>query len=463
MTNNRVENLFSNIKEKWYKLTPSSPKNEQNVTQRKNLKRYGVFLNEENNFVSPAVSRFSESYYKNFKLEHIAHPNTFPFFITLNSTELDLIDSNSNILSEKNLGKTNKIIHTEGSDKYKILIDYYSETDSNIIFNKLSDLDKRILLFIATFRNVQFLQIVKETGAQTARVERSLERLHRYFLIDKWKFYRDPIIEGEEKGNLMGDCYSIYSHGTTLLLVHNLISKEYTYKWKEVLKEEDSFTPIRCWKIVDAFLSFRLKDDFVSYAPFSYMEAFEYLEEVKIPLTKKANNKNTKYTEQSQRIIQELKSSSEKPQNFKLIKKRRRVPRQRFNGQFVLQNNTGRSVKIDIYPFITKSEINSDMSKLGNVFKHYGYHLKNGVDENGDTRLLLIIVDNPSQIEAIEDRYHVSDSYNSLNNILFLDLTAVSEKDILSSLKVLVLDKDKQHKLKTAKFSFNKVLQGELA
>ena len=102
----------------------------------------------------------------------------------------------------------------------------------------------------------------------------------------------------------------------------------------------------------------------------------------------------------------------------------------------------------------------SDMDNLWDVFRHFG-HLKNGFDENGDKHLLLIIVDSIEQIQAINDKYRVNDSYDGLDNILFLDLKEASTNNILSALKVLKLKEDGNHELKTTRFNINNVFLEE--
>lgn len=426
----------------------------------KSLKKLGVFKDKQTQqLVSPAVSRFSQSYYDDFELIHVPPVNHFPFFVTLNNENIENVAHHKSSRVELDENNGNLMINNheikKGAKSHKVIIDYYTENDYIIIDQLLSDLDRQILLFIATFRNVQFLQIVRETGATTKQVSNSLDRLHKYYLVDRWKFKRDPHIEGERAENLTGEAFSIYSNGTTYLMIMNLISREFAYKWREILKEKDRFTPIRCWKIVDAYLNFRLKDDFVKYVPFHYMKRFDYKVSFELPNKKATQQKNKTLNDQAQQYAQSI-AKNKRAAKPRIVEKTMYVPELRFNGQFQVRGKNGKIACFDLYPFVTMSGEHSDMDNLWDVFRHFG-HLNNGFDENGDKHLLLIIVDSVAQIQAINDKYRVNDSYDGLDNILFLDLKEASTNNILSALKVLKLKGDGNHELKTTRFNINNV------
>ena len=56
----------------------------------KSLKKLGVFKDKQTQqLVSPAVSRFSQSYYDDFELIHVPPVNHFPFFVTLNNENIE--------------------------------------------------------------------------------------------------------------------------------------------------------------------------------------------------------------------------------------------------------------------------------------------------------------------------------------------------------------------------------------
>jgi hypothetical protein len=459
MSNNRigVKNFWNSLRESFqstfFKPNSRQPKKPHALSEA-SLKRLGFYKNNETGkLIAPSASRFSETYYESFELQPVKHPSAFPFYLTIPEEELGVFSSSTQTDTPIKPGKPS-------GKKHKILIEYaYSETDSLLVYNQLTDLDKQILLFIAIFRNVQFQQIVRETGVSANRVEKSLLRLLKFYLIRQYKFKRDPLIVGEDKAELAGDCYSIYAYGTTVLLVNNILAPELAHKWKEITKEEDSYSPIRYWKIADAYLNFRVKDDFVSFKPYSYMEGFTYTEEISVPIRNQSGDKSG-LSEQSKRIVGEIKnqkSTGTKPA-ARTYQRQRRVPRIRFNGQFNMRGKNGQNVLIDLYPFVTQNEDYSDLSKLVNVFLHYG-QLKNGLDKNGNQRLLMVIVDSTEQIQAIENKYHLSNDYMSLNNILFLDLEIASQTNVMEAMKVLLLSEDrKSHKLRTAKFNIDDTL-----
>ena len=73
-----------------------------------------------------------------------------------------------------------------------------------------------------------------------------------------------------------------------------------------------------------------------------------------------------------------------------------------------------------------------------NVFKHFG-RFEDGLDEEGNKRYLLIIVDNFDDIQEIEDKYMLIENggYKNLNNIIFLNLELAAEEGIDKSLVVI--------------------------
>lgn len=465
---NRIYFLVKNLKNRLITSMPSRLKGDfidnkekeeillepyKPVKKTKSLKRLGYYKNTESNgIVSSHGSRFSQEYYENFQLERIPHPNTFPFFITLSDDLIDFVSERTIIKSKKefvNIDDLDNDAESTVDFPRKRLIDYYDESDYFIIYDRLTELDIHILLLIATFRKIQFLQIVKETGARAERVEKSLKRLHRYYLIDKWKFNRDPNIEKNISGRETGYSYSVLQNGTTLLLVTDNISQEFAFKWKEIEKEKDSYRAIRCWKVVDTYLDFRVKSDFKYYAPYSYLEAFQYTDVFELPNKTQQNNKNA-ISQQTKDIVDKIG----KKQSARTVKTTRTIGRVRFDGELYLENND-RKTKIDLFPFLTYTGDNNDLDNLLNIFKHFG-KFENGFDEFGYKRYLMIIVDSIKEIEIIENHYHMSTSYDALKNIIFFDLELASKVDIQSATKILVPNKDENSKtIKTVAFDLS--------
>ena len=142
-------------------------------------------------------------------------------------------------------------------EDYIIQINYSQETDYELISKQLNQLDMDILLFIATFRNVQLLlQISREFGLPIPKIKPHIKRLREFYLIQEWEFER------EDTPGALATSYSIYSHGTMLLLLANKISRNFTYKWKDILREEDNYSPIRYWKVVDAYQNFKFNQNY---------------------------------------------------------------------------------------------------------------------------------------------------------------------------------------------------------
>ena len=220
------------------------------------------------------------------------------------------------------------------------------------------------------------------------------------------------------------------------------LSPQYAYKWKEQQRREDDYSPIRHWKIMDAYLNFRFHKEFAGFVSYSYLNPFTYTE--KIELRKAKHQPSFKEEEQF------MKSADVRvPERAKEIT--RLVRRVRFNGQILLHNQeTKKTTKFDLYPFITTDKQDSDLSKLETIFKHYG-RFNNGLDAEGNKRFLLIIVDNPSVIALIEEEYRLSDRYVSLENILFMDLSE-SKKDFFSSIKRIKHFDDSNPELRTVQF-----------
>ena len=402
------------------------------------LKRFGIYKSDsdEETFKSPAVSSLSEEYYRKFSMEAVRFPNSYPFAIVVSRDDINIV-SNTSFKGGGVEVEEESAFALNTSKNVTHIIDYEDESAYDVIYNLLSDFDKKVLRTISEFRNVQHLQILREFGNKTKRIEKSLERLNRLYLIQKFKFNLP-----DEADQEYGYCYAIYSHGSYLLMKHMDLSPQYAYKWKEQQRREDDYSPIRHWKIMDAYLNFRFHKEFAGFVSYSYLNQFTYTEKIEL--------KKAKHQPSSKDEEQFMKSADVRtPEKTKEIT--RLVRRVRFNGQILLHNqDTNKTTKFDLYPFITTDKQDSDLSRLETIFKHYG-RFNNGLDAEGNKRFLLIIVDNPSVIALIEEEYRLSDRYVSLENILFMDLSE-SKKDFFSSIKRIKHFDDSNPELRTVQF-----------
>ena len=404
------------------------------------LKRFGIYKSDANNdtFKSPAVSSLSEEYYRKFYMEVVKFPNSYPFAIVISRDNINIVsNTGAGFSGEMEVDAEDKSLALNRSKNITHIIDYEDESAYDVVYNLLTDFDKKVLRTISEFRNVQHLQILREFGDKTNKIEKSLERLNRLYLIQKFRFKLPDEAEQE-----YGFCYAIYSHGSYLLMKHMDLSPQYAYKWKEQQRREDDYSPIRHWKIMDAYLNFRFHKEFAGFVSYTYLNQFTYTE--KIELRKAKHQPSSKEEEQF------MKSADVRvPEKIKEIT--RLVRRVRFNGQILLYNQeTKKTTKFDLYPFITTDKQDSDLSKLETIFKHYG-RFNNGLDAEGNKHFLLIIVDNPSVIALIEEEYRLSDRYVSLDNILFMDLSE-SKKDFFSSIKRIKHFDDSNPELRTVQF-----------
>lgn len=362
------------------------------------LRRFGVRTIDGKATLN-TVSRFSDDYYKKYAstplLKQVSPNNDFPF-------------------------------HLQLQEDYIIQINYSQETDYELISKQLNQLDMDILLFIATFRNVQLLQISREFGLPIPKIKPHLKRLREFYLVQEWEFER------EDTPGALATSYSIYSHGTMLLLLANKISRNFTYKWKDILREEDNYSPIRYWKVVDAYQNFKFNQNYAYFVPTSKLEKFTYT------LTK------TQEKSEGTSPLSGMEKRKSELQAKKAKKKERtytvHVPRYLFIGQLALNKKADDGTKnlFDVYPYITNVGDTSDLDKLLNVFKHFG-RFEDGLDEEGNKRYLLIIVDNFDDIQEIEDKYMLIENggYKNLNNIIFLNLELAAEEGIDKSLVVI--------------------------
>ena len=93
-----------------------------------------------------------------------------------------------------------------------------------------------------------------------------------------------------------------------LLLLANKISRNFTYKWKDILREEDNYSPIRYWKVVDAYQNFKFNQNYAYFVPTSKLERFTYTvtnteekSESASPLSGIRKNENQNYNPKKRR------------------------------------------------------------------------------------------------------------------------------------------------------------------
>lgn len=432
-----------------------------NNPYQRTLKQLGVKTNMDGNLIATTVSRFSKEYYEFFAdksvLTLINDNPTAPFYLVIDKDSV----SASYQHDQKEISHNSKGI---SSGKHRrIWINYETDMEYKQVYALLTDIDKDILLFIAIFRNVQFLQIIRELGLPSHRCKKSLERLNTYGLIDKFEFVRDFSISDEEMtdSNQTAKSYGITANGTIMLLLEKVISNSLAYKWKELQRYEDNYAPIRHWKVVDAYQEFRLNENYSNYRPYPYLMPFEYEQQI---FTSKKEIEKKKYSV-AEKALGYDKETEKQSKTHKII---RRVPGFRFEGQIEFRDKNGSVTRFDLYPYITeKKEDNrrSDLERLGIVFEHYG-RFKNGIDSNGDRRMLLLVVDSSEQIITIDNEYSLrgtngnANSYKNLRNIVFLNLDKIQNNNLLAALETIVVT-DGKKEIKTVAFTLDNIFNNE--
>lgn len=158
-----------------------------------------------------------------------------------------------------------------------------------------------------------------------------------------------------------------------LLLLANKISRNFTYKWKDILREEDNYSPIRYWKVVDAYQNFKFNQNYAYFVPTSKLEKFTY---TVTKTQEKSESKSPLSGMEKRKSELQAKKAKKKEYTYTV-----HVPRYFFIGQLALNKKEDDGTKnlFDMYPYITNVGDTSDLDKLLNVFKHFG-RFEDGLD-----------------------------------------------------------------------------------
>ena len=329
----------------------------------RSLARYGIKRTADGKYRSVLPSRFSKEYYPTFQLTRIPPANRFPFKLQKDSDGLEAQE--------------------------KVLIDYKQESDFLLVDQQLSDLDRQILIFIGTFRHVQKYQIQKEVGPAVSgkRLDKSLKKLHRYFLIDAWEFPR------QDKKGETATAYSITGNGSKFLAYHQLLEGQ---GYAQLDWQEKSCQPIRFWKIVDVYQMMKASAHYKGFSPRKSFSPKPYKAE----------------------LIETRKNSLGEEQKTKKEKLIYLRPLQ-LDGEILFENPRLQYV-FDLYPIATEE----DFDQLQLALQHW-----EKLDE--DYRYLVVIVDSWDRVEELHGRYRLA---KGPANVLFFDLDSVQNNDLLSAL-----------------------------
>ncbi|MBP2620483.1 hypothetical protein ACVRXQ_06555 [Streptococcus panodentis] len=326
------------------------------------LSKYKIRQNESGKYTTVVPSFYDKDYYRHFQIKRLPQTNRFPFFLQADN---------------------------DGSGSIQLTISYQSEADFLLVGRQLSQLEQKILVFIARFRNVQKLQIQKEIGSSTAgsRLEKALKKLHQYFLIEVWEFPR------KDKAGESARAYSITRNGFSLLRYLQLLEQQGCYQW-ETAFDADLYQPIRSWKIVDTYQVFRLSAHYKDFIPEKQFEPKPY---------------TVRQADRKKNALGEEKESRTERQIF--------LRQASVEGELLFENPRLQYV-FDLYPLVTEKDVADLLLQHWSTFED-------------DYRYLVLIVDSWDWVEEISQTYSLPD-YAA--NILFFDLDSVQNDDLLSSL-----------------------------
>ena len=445
---------------------------------RNKLKDFYINKEEDGRLTVPTYSRFSPAYYSYFEdkplLKKIDEHRP-PFYIAVDKTKYSLINSGNNNTETEITYNGEKI---KNSSRELIRINYTSENEYKQVYSTLSELDIKVLVFLATFRYVQLFQLYKEFPENGKRILKSLARLKDCCLVEEYE-YRNNFETLTKDGQIpieigTSKCYSINLNGSTMLLHEGIMSNNVMYRWKEIIRYEDNFTPIRFWKIVDTYQNFRFQKGYDNYAPYQYLTPFKFTierDEEEL-ITERIGPIPEGTTEIQKKVYREKRQSAIRAINKRYTKndsgrwfRVQHVKGFRFEGQIATKTAKGSTIKFDLYPFIdtlpNSSDNQNDLDRLRTPLLQYGQHFpKNRDEKNNCYRYLLIIVDNESVIKAIEEKYKIlgfnntGKAYN--NTIAFFNLEDATTNDIQQSLKMLTINKD--NKAHTISFTIDEEL-----
>lgn len=286
-----------------------------------------------------------------------------------------------------------------GEKPVPIIVDYRSDSDVDVIFNNLEQLDRDILLFVAKFRNVQKYQINKEFyKVSSTKIENSVRRLYQLHLVSIYDFYRF------DKPNETASTVMIARNGLLVVRRKGMLKAVDMHHWFNDLNDQDELGPIRYWKNCDTYQMLSHAVNYVGYRSRVIFPSRKVIFEREV--------------EEVDKITQQIKKKTVTESVF--------LPKTIMDGEIMMEKNN-RLFLYDLYPVCSQD----DIENLKNVLRLWGAFKVETDNPENKRRILLIIVDNRSVIEKINDRWNIQE-YSE--NILFLDLSTAQETSITHSI-----------------------------
>lgn len=280
-----------------------------------------------------------------------------------------------------------------------VYIDYRNDSDYGIITGQLNSLDKKILTFIAKFRNVQKYQIQKELGntVNSGKIDRALDRLYSYHLLHIYDFPR------YDKPNQTAEAFAISRNGLFCVRYNRWLNASDMHRWYNDMENTDELGPIRYWKNCDTY---QILSHAVNYKGYNSRVSF-----------------NSKKISFQRKIVKKDKITGQK--QYKLVEENTIIPYTVIDGEIVLAGKDD-LYYYDLFPVCT----NDDVDNLVKVFRLWGSFKVEDNLEN-QHRYLMLIVDNQDMIERINQRWDIQD-YS--NRIIFLNLDIAQTTSITHSI-----------------------------
>lgn len=367
------------------KVTRKFSKTKVNGTPKKGVAPYKH--NEDGSITSVMLSRVTNDIYETFDLKDVPTKHSLPVRVVI---------------------PEDKKRHTPQIEKFVL----YDDQEDFILIHHLgllTDLDIKVLAFIAKFQNVQLYHLIKEfsgqKGVNQAIVKRSLTKLKEFLFIKEQEFER---FDDMASDNAKARCFIATRNGMTYLKENSLVSKDEAFRWLN-RHDEDSLNPIRLWKICDAYQTVSHLSGFVSFKSRTLIKGRVY-DRVSTRKGKK------RYT----------------PVHLKQFW---------INGEIEMKAKVGQEeipYFFDLYPYID-SEKSTDSDNLGLALQHFGL-LKKDRDEARNQykrgksvaeKMLVIVVDDWNVASKIINAHHL-DTYSGL--VSFLDLSTVQNDNLLESI-----------------------------
>lgn len=341
----------------------------------------------DGSITSVMLSRITKDIYETFEIRDVPTKHSFPVRVVI---------------------PEDKERHTPKMEKFVL----YDDQEDFVLIHHLgllTELDTKILAFIAKFQNVQLYHLIKEfsgqKGINQAIVKRSLNKLKEFLFIKEQEFKR---FDDKAPEDSKAKCFIATRNGMTYLKENSLVPKDEAFRWLN-RHDEDSLNPIRLWKICDAYQVVSHLSGFVNFKSRTLIKGRTYDR----PSSKKG-----------------------KKRNIPIYLKQFWI-----NGEIEMKARVGNEeipYYFDLYPYID-SEKSTDSDNLGLALQHFGL-LKKDRDEARNNykrgksvaeKMLVIIVDDWEVASKIIYTHHL-DTYSGL--VSFLDLSTVQNENLLESI-----------------------------